>query len=96
MRSLLVTDLLENEKSGQRAKKARNCKEPILVVNMYKRNVGSQIKGIVKLTFYRGETFKRFKESEIFVEMIMKLGVSQSTVFFKINLFKVLDKYLIL
>ena len=40
------------------------------------------------VAFYQGIIFKRFKEKEKFQEMIYK-----STIIFKINVFKLIEKY---
>ena len=43
--------------------------------------------------FYQGKIFKRFKEKEKFQEMVGKLNIHKSTITFKINVFKLIEKY---
>ena len=43
---------------------------------------------------YQGKIFKRFKEKEKFQEMVKKLKIHKSTIIFKINVFKMIEKYL--
>ena len=45
------------------------------------------------VAFYQGIIFKRFKEKEKFQEMVGKLKIHKSTILFKINVFKLIEKY---
>lgn len=64
------------------------------MVKEYEVVIRSRKKGTLKVAFRKGRILKHFKESEGFVEIIKKLCVSRSTVYFKINLLKILEKYL--
>ena len=43
--------------------------------------------------FHPGKIFKRCKEKEKFQEMVGKLKIQKSTIVFKINVFKLIEKY---
>ena len=45
------------------------------------------------VAFYQGKIFKRFKEKEKSQEMVEKLKIHKSTIVFKINVFKLIEKY---
>ena len=45
------------------------------------------------VAYYQGKIFKRFKEKEKFQEMVKKLKIHKSTIIFKINVFKLIEKY---
>ena len=45
------------------------------------------------VAFYQGKIFKRFKEKEKSQEMVGKLKFKKSTIVFKINVFKLIEKY---
>ena len=45
------------------------------------------------VAFYQGEIFKCFKEKEKFQEMVGKLNIHNSTIIFKINVFRLIEKY---
>lgn len=64
------------------------------MVKEYEVVIRSRKKGTLKIAFRKGRILKHFKESKGFVEIIKKLRVSRSTVYFKINLLKILEKYL--
>ena len=44
------------------------------------------------IAFYQGKNFKRFKEKEKFKEMVGKLKIHKSTIIFKTNVFKLIEK----
>ena len=50
-------------------------------------------KGILNLVYKHGLLFKKFKESDRFKEMLEDIGISKSTIYFKVKLLKVLEKY---
>ena len=45
------------------------------------------------VAFCQGEILKRFKEKEKFQQMVGKLKIHKSTILFKINVFKLIEKY---
>ena len=46
------------------------------------------------LAYYQGQIFQKFREKERFVsDMVLKFGVSKSTLVFKISLKKLIDDF---
>ena len=43
--------------------------------------------------YYQGKIFKRFKEKEKFIKLVRQLGIYKNTIIFKINFFKLCEKY---
>ena len=50
-------------------------------------------KGIISIAYHQGKVFKRFKEKEKFAKLISELGIHRNTFVFKINVFKLCQKY---
>ena len=50
-------------------------------------------KGMINIAFYQGQIFKRFKEKEKFAKLVSELGIHKTTIIFKINVFKLCEKY---
>ena len=50
-------------------------------------------KGIINVAFHQGQIFKRFKEKEKFAKLVSELGIHKTTIIFKINVFKLCEKY---
>ena len=49
-------------------------------------------KDIISVAYHQGKVFSRFREKEKFVRLIADFGMHKGTIF-KINVFKLLDKY---
>ena len=65
---------------------ARNCDESILVGKENETIIECKKKGILNLAYKQGLSFKNFKESDMFKEIPEEIGVSKSTVYFKVKL----------
>ena len=50
-------------------------------------------KGIINVAYHQGQVFKRFKEKEKFAKIVSDLGIHKTTISFKINIFKLYEKY---
>ena len=50
-------------------------------------------KGILNLAYKQGLLFIKFKECDKFKEMLKEIRVSKSTIYFKVKLTKLLEKY---
>ena len=74
---------------------ARNCDESILVGKENETIIECKKKGILNLAYKQGLSFKNFKESNMFKEIPEEIGMSKSTVYFKVKLVKVLEKSLL-
>ena len=56
-------------------------------------NSSNKKEGHIAVAFYQGKIFKRLKEKEKFIQMVGKLKIHKSTIIFKINLFKLIEKH---
>ena len=50
-------------------------------------------KGIVFIACYQGEVFKKFKDKEKFITLVSQLGIHKTTIIYRINIFKLGEKY---
>ena len=57
---------------------------------------GRKKKGIIKVAFHQGRIFKRFNEKEKFAKVVSELETQKTTIIFKVNVFKLCEKYRIL
>ena len=85
--------MFQNNILDERAEKARNYEEAIRLAKKYETIIRSQKEESLNVEIKQGKILKRFKELERSVEMIKELTVSQSTVYFKINLSNILEIY---
>ena len=48
---------------------------------------------ILWLAYQQGEIFEKFKMNDNFIDMVKKIGISKSTILFKISVVKFVNKY---
>ena len=76
-----------------RTDKVEKLEDAAGIIKEYEEILPAKRKGIIAVAFYQGKIFKRFKEKEKFIQMVGKLKIHKSTIVFKINLFKLIEKH---
>ena len=77
-------------------KTSNNTKSPdeaVDVVNNMEKIIRSKKSNILWLAYQQGQIFGKFKVNENALGMIKKLGISKSTILFKISIVKFVNKY---
>ena len=59
----------------------------------YEEILKTKKKGIISVAYYQEKVFSRFREKEKFVRIVSDFGMHKGSIIFKINVFKLLDKY---
>ena len=62
------------------------------IIKKYEQILRIKRKGIIAVAFHQRKVFKCFKEKEKFTEIVRKLKIHKSTIVFKINVFKLIEK----
>ena len=63
------------------------------LIKKYEEILKTKRKGIISVAYHQGMVFSRFREKRKFVRLVVDFGVHKGTIIFKINVFKLLDKY---
>ena len=63
------------------------------VIKQYEFIIKTKKKRIISIAYYQGKVFKRFKEKEKFIKLGSQLGIHKNTIIFKINVFKLCERY---
>ena len=63
------------------------------VIREFEEIIKSKKKNIVWSAYQQGKVFKKFKENAKFIDVVKQFGVSKSTIIFKINILKLIDKH---
>ena len=50
-------------------------------------------KVIIRIAYHQGKVFNKFKDKEKFITLVNKQGIHKTTIIFKINIFKLCEKY---
>ena len=86
----------QNEKADMQ-EKVNGCKtneDALKAIQEFEQIIQNKKSNIVWLAYYQGEIFQNFKEKERFVsDMVLKFGVSKSTIVFEIALKKLIDDF---
>ena len=93
LESLTINSAVEIEELNNRADKVEKPEDGAGIIKEYEEILRAKRKGIIVVAFYQGKICKRFKEKEKFQEMVGKLKIHKSTIVFKINVFKLMEKY---
>ena len=89
-------EIVQNEELNLRSDKVRNSEDATPAVKEFDNIIKCKKKGILNLAYKLGLSFPKFKEPNRFKEMLKDIGISKSTIYLKVKLVKVLEKYPIL
>ena len=78
---------------NREAEKVQDPEEAAMVIQKYKNIIKTKKKGIISIAYHQGKVFKKFKDKEKFVKMVSRLGIHKNTIIFKINAFKLCERY---
>ena len=90
---LVMNDTIE---SGELTKKIQEAEDPEKAVGLIQECesiIRTKKKGIIRIAYYQGKVFKKFKDKEKFDTLVNKLGIHKTAIIFKINIFKLCEKY---
>ena len=63
-------------------------------IKKYEETLRTKRKGIISVAYHQGKVFSWFCEKKKLVRLVADFGVHKGTMIFKINVFRLLDKYL--
>ena len=91
-----ISNCKSNENTDMQ-EKVNNCtateEDAVKAIQEFKEIIKNTKIDIIWLAYYQGQIFKKFKEKERFVNMVLKFSVSKSTIMFKTVLSKLIDDY---
>ena len=93
LESIIINEVVESEELNKKAEDIQESEEAAEVIKLYKYIIKTKKKGIISIAYYQGKVFKRFKQNEKFIKLVSQLGIHKNTIIFKINVFKLCEKY---
>ena len=90
--SMTIDEVLECEDLNKEAEEIQDPEKAAKIIQRYEDIIKTKNKGIINVA-YQGQVFKRFKEKEKFAKLVGELGFHKTTIIFKINIFKLCNKY---
>ena len=91
--SVTIDEVVEFDNLNQEAEKTQDPEEAGKIIKRYEDIIKTKNKGIINVAYHQGQVFKRFKEKEKFAKLVSELGIHKTTIIFKINVFKLCEKY---
>ena len=90
---MIIDEVAEFEDLNKEAEETREPEKAAEVIKRYEDIIKMKKKGIISAAYHQGKIFKRFKEKEKFVKLVSELGIHKNTIIFKINVFKLCERY---
>ena len=87
MDSITIGKVLVCEDLNKEAEKVEDLERAAEIIRRYE-DIKTKKKGIINVTYYQGQVFKKFKENKKFTELATELGIHRNTIIFRINVFK--------
>ena len=91
--SMIIDEVLECEDLNKQAEEVQDSEKAAEIIKRYEDIIKTKNKGIINVAYHQGQVFKRFKEKEKFAKLVSELGIHKTTIIFKINIFKLCEKY---
>ena len=91
---MIESKIVQNKQLNLRLDNIRSCEDAIHVVKEFSNIIKYKKKRILNLEYKQEVLCNKIKESNRFKKMLKDIGISKSTIYFKVKLVKVLEKYL--
>ena len=91
---MIIDEVVEFEDLNKEAKEIQDPEKSAEIIKRYEDIIKTKKKRIIDVTYHQGQLFKRFKEKEKFTKLVRELEIHQTTIIFKINVFKLCKKIL--
>ena len=90
---MIIDEVVEFEDLNKEAEEIQDPEKAAEIIKRYEDIIKTKKKGIINVAYHQGQVFKRFKEKEKFSKLVSELGIHKITIIFKINVFKLCEKY---
>ena len=90
---IIINEVVESEELNKEAEEIKEPEKAAKIIKQYEDIIKTKKKGIISIAYYQGKVFKRFKEKEKFIKLVSQLGIHKNTIIFKINVFKLCERY---
>ena len=87
------SDKNKPDKLNKKANRVQKSEDATTIIKKYKEIIRTKKKSIVCITYYQGKVFRRFKEKEKFIRRVNEFKVHKTTMIFKMNIIKLIDKH---
>ena len=93
LESIIKKQVVEFEELNKNTEEIQEPEEAAEVIKQYEYIINTKEKGNISIAYSQGKVFKRYKEKEKFIKLVSQSGIHKNTIIFKINVFKLCEKY---
>ena len=93
LESIIINEAVESEESNKKVEEIQEPEEVAKVIEQYECLIKMKKKEIISIVHYQGHIFERFKKKEKLFKLVSKLEIYKNTIIFKINVFKLCERY---
>ena len=93
LESIITNEAVESEELNREAEEVQDPEKAAKVIQEYENSIKTKKREIVSIAYHQGKVFKKFKDKEKFLKLISQLGIHKTTIIFKINVFKLCERY---
>ena len=90
---IIIDKALESKDLNKEAEEVQDLERAAEIVRWYEDIIRTKKNGIINVAYYQGQILKKFKEKKKFFELVAELGIHRNTITFRINFFKLCQKY---
>ena len=91
--SMTIDEIVEFDDLNKKAEETQDPEEAAKLTKRYEDTIKTKNIGILNVAYYQGQVFKRFKEKRKLAKLVSELGFQNTTIIFKIKVFKLCKKY---
>ena len=91
--SLVMNNTIETDALTKKIQEVEDPEKAAGLIQECESIIRTKKKDIIQIAYHQGKVFKKFKDKEKFITLVNKLGIYKTTIIFKINIFKLCEKY---
>ena len=91
--SIVINGIIETDELNKKAEEVQKPEDAAAVIKQYKEIIRTKKKHIISIAYHQGKVFKKFKDKKKFIKLVNEFKVHKTTIIFKINVFKLSEKY---
>ena len=91
--SFACNENISTEDLNARANRVKDNDEAMNIIKEYEDIIKTNKKNITFFAYQQGKVFRKFKDNRKFKSLVERFKITKGTSIFKINIFKLIDKY---
>ena len=91
--SFIFNDTVENDELKKKADEVEEPEKAAEVTKECENIIKTNKKGIVRVAYYQGKVFKNLKNKEKFSTLVNQWKIHKTTIVFKINIYKLCERF---